>query len=114
LNLPLYLLKRLKEKVDAGADYVTQMFFDNAKYFNLCQSQRNGIVPIIPGIKPLAGTKTFANFTANFPIDLSEDLIDAVDKCKTNADETSGYRMGYSAITRIELLGSCLALLFDG
>jgi hypothetical protein len=36
--------------------------------------------------------------TTNFP-DLSEDLIDAVDKCKTNADETSGYRMGYSAIT---------------
>jgi hypothetical protein len=33
----------------------------------------------------IGGTKTFANFTANFQL-IAEDLIDAVDKCKTNAD----------------------------
>ena len=50
-------LRRLKEKVDAGADYVvTQMFFDNTKYFEFVKAAREiGInVPIIPGIKPLA------------------------------------------------------------
>jgi len=50
-------LKRLKEKVDAGADYVvTQMFFDNKKYFEFVDAAKKaGIdVPIIPGIKPIA------------------------------------------------------------
>ena len=50
-------LKRLKEKVDAGAHYVvTQMFFDNKRYFEFVSKAREiGInVPIIPGIKPLA------------------------------------------------------------
>ena len=50
-------LKRLKEKVDAGADYVvTQMFFDNEKYFKFVDAAKKaGInVPIIPGIKPIA------------------------------------------------------------
>ena len=54
-------LKRLKEKVDAGADYVvTQMFFDNQKYFTFVEEARKmGIdVPIIPGIKPIAISKT--------------------------------------------------------
>ena len=53
-------LRRLKEKVDAGADYVvTQMFFDNTKYFEFVAKAREmGItVPIIPGIKPIAVQK---------------------------------------------------------
>ncbi|MDC6457449.1 methylenetetrahydrofolate reductase, partial [Flavobacteriaceae bacterium] len=53
-------LKRLKEKVDAGADYVvTQMFFDNQKYFEFVAAAKEmGIdVPIIPGIKPIAVEK---------------------------------------------------------
>jgi methylenetetrahydrofolate reductase (NADPH) len=58
---------------------VTQMFFDNAKYFDFVAKAREmGItVPIIPGIKPY-GTKTFANLPQIFRIDLPEDLIDAV------------------------------------
>lgn len=82
-------LKRLKEKVDAGADYVvTQMFFDNAKYFEFVAKAREmGItVPIIPGIKPLAVQRHLQILPQIFRIDLPEDLIDAVDKCKTNAD----------------------------
>ena len=82
-------LKRLKEKVDAGADYVvTQMFFDNAKYFEFVKKAREiGItIPIIPGIKPIAVQKHLQILPQIFRIDLPEDLINAVDKCKNNAE----------------------------
>ena len=81
-------LKRLKEKVDAGADYVvTQMFFDNAKYFEFVAKAREmGItVPIIPGIKPIAVERHLQVLPQIFRIDLPEDLIAAVEKCKNNA-----------------------------
>jgi methylenetetrahydrofolate reductase (NADPH) len=82
-------LRRLKEKVDAGADYVvTQMFFDNQKYFEFVEAAKEiGInVPIIPGIKPLAIQKHLQLLPQVFKIDLPEPLIAAVEKCKTNSD----------------------------
>ena len=82
-------LKRLKEKVDAGADYVvTQMFFDNVKYFEFVAKAREmGImVPIIPGIKPIAVQRHLQVLPQIFRIDLPEDLINAIDQCKNNAD----------------------------
>ena len=82
-------LKRLKEKVDAGADYVvTQMFFDNQKYFNFVKAAKDiGItVPIIPGIKPIAVQRHLQLLPQVFKIDLPEDLITAVDSCKNNKD----------------------------
>ncbi|MBU2939928.1 methylenetetrahydrofolate reductase [NAD(P)H] [Lacinutrix sp. C3R15] len=80
-------LKRLKEKVDAGADYVvTQMFFDNQKYFQFVEAAKvAGInVPIIPGIKPIAVQRHLQLLPQVFKIDLPEDLIQAVDSCKDN------------------------------
>ncbi len=80
-------LKRLKEKVDAGAHYVvTQMFFDNKKYFEFVDAARKmGIeVPIIPGIKPIAVKRHLQLLPQVFRIDLPQDLIDAVDDCKDN------------------------------
>lgn len=80
-------LKRLKEKVDAGADYiVTQMFFDNKKYFEFVEAAKNiGIyVPIIPGIKPLAVKRHLQLLPQVFRIDLPEVLISEVEKCTTN------------------------------
>jgi methylenetetrahydrofolate reductase (NADPH) len=82
-------LKRLKEKVDAGADYVvTQMFFDNQKYFQFVQAARDiGIeVPIIPGIKPIAVERHLQLLPQVFKIDLPESLITAVEGCKTNKE----------------------------
>ncbi|NNL16496.1 MAG: methylenetetrahydrofolate reductase [NAD(P)H] [Flavobacteriaceae bacterium] len=80
-------LKRLKEKVDAGADYVvTQMFFDNIKYFEFVDlAKQMGInVPIIPGIKPIAIKRHLQLLPKVFKIDIPEDLIFAVEKCKNN------------------------------
>jgi methylenetetrahydrofolate reductase (NADPH) len=82
-------LKRLKEKVDAGADYVvTQMFFDNSKYFEFVDKAREmGItVPIIPGIKPIAVKKHMQLLPQVFRVDLPEDLISAIEKCKSSAE----------------------------
>lgn len=81
-------LKFLKLKVDLGAEYiVTQMFFDNKKYFDFVDRCREaGInVPIIPGIKPIT-TKAQSNILPTiFYIDIPEELADEVDKCKDNA-----------------------------
>lgn len=84
-----YDLKRLKEKVDAGADYVvTQMFFDNKKYFEFVDAARAiGInIPIIPGLKPIATKNHLRILPQVFKIDFPEDLIDAVTSCKNNAE----------------------------
>ena len=82
-------LKRLKEKVDAGAHYVvTQMFFDNSKFFEFVTKAREmGItVPIIPGIKPIAVKRHLQVLPQIFRIDLPEDLIHAVEQCKSATD----------------------------
>ncbi len=81
-------LKYLKNKIDLGAEYiVTQMFFDNQRFFEFVAKCREiGItVPIIPGIKPIT-TKTQTNVLPTiFHIDLPEELADEIEKCKDNA-----------------------------
>nr|WP_299384987.1 methylenetetrahydrofolate reductase [NAD(P)H] [Allomuricauda sp.] len=82
-------LKRLKQKVELGADYVvTQMFFDNKKYFEFVKEARKmGIdVPIIPGIKPIAVKRHLQLLPQVFRVDIPEDLIDAVEACKNNKE----------------------------
>ena len=80
-------LKYLKLKVDLGAEYiVTQMFFDNQKYFDFVKACREvGInVPIIPGIKPITTKSQASILPTTFHIDLPEDLADEVEKCSDN------------------------------
>ena len=82
-------LKYLKMKVDAGAEYiVTQMFFDNRKYFDFVKSCRDaGItVPIIPGLKPITTLRDISVLPKVFFIDIPEDLVKEVQKCKTNEE----------------------------
>ncbi len=81
-------LKYLKLKVDLGAEYiVTQMFFNNKKYFEFVEKCREaGInVPIIPGIKPITAKSQATILPTIFHIDLPEELADEVEKCKDNA-----------------------------
>jgi len=82
-------LKHLKDKVDAGAEYImTQLFFDNQKYFDFVKACRDmGItVPIIPGLKPLTTKKQLSVLPRIFHVDIPTDLSEAVMKCKTDAD----------------------------
>lgn len=79
----------LKKKVELGAEYiVTQMFFDNQKYFDFVKLCReNDIqVPIIPGIKPLALMNQITVLPKIFSIDMPEELDIEVRKCKTNKE----------------------------
>lgn len=82
-------MKYLKKKVDMGAEYiVTQMFFDNEKYFEFVDKCReNDIhVPVIPGLKPITTLKHMSILPSIFHVDLPDDLVDALEKCKDNAD----------------------------
>jgi methylenetetrahydrofolate reductase (NADPH) len=77
----------LKKKIKNGAEYiVTQMFFDNQKYFDFVKKCRlEGItVPIIPGLKPIATKKQLNLIPHRFHVDLPETLILEIIKCKDN------------------------------
>lgn len=77
----------LKQKVEAGADYIiTQMFFDNKKYFEFVKRCREeGInCPIIPGLKPISTIKQLSLLPHRFHVDLPQDLIQAVEACSSN------------------------------
>jgi methylenetetrahydrofolate reductase (NADPH) len=87
-NFEIDLLKT-KEKVDAGAGYImTQMFFDNQKYFDYVKACREiGInVPIIPGLKPITNKKQLTILPRIFHVDIPTDLSNAINKCKTDAE----------------------------
>ncbi|MFC0773715.1 methylenetetrahydrofolate reductase [NAD(P)H] [Terrimonas alba] len=82
-------LNYLKAKVDGGADYIiTQMFFDNTKYYEFVKACRDiGItVPIIPGLKPIYSKKQLTVLPKTFHIDLPADLANEIVKCKTDEE----------------------------
>lgn len=79
----------LKNKVDAGAQYiVTQMFFDNSKFYSFVERCRAaGInVPIIPGIKPIVTRKQLTVLPKVFHVDIPSELAAAILECKSDDD----------------------------
>jgi len=82
-------LKWLKHKVDCGSDYiVTQMFFDNKKYFSFVEACRAaGItVPIIPGLKPLSTSSQLNILPHHFHIDIPQELTEQVLRAKSKEE----------------------------
>ena len=82
-------IENLKHKVESGASYiVTQMFFDNRKFCRFRDECRKvGItVPIIAGIKPISAMNDIKLLPQAFHIDLPNDLVKAVQKCKTDKE----------------------------
>ncbi len=79
----------LKQKVEAGAQYiVTQMFFDNERYFRFVERLRaEGInVPVIPGLKPLTTLGHRSMLPKTFHIDFPADLVKELQRCTSNDD----------------------------
>ncbi len=91
-------LQYLKAKVEAGAEYiVTQMFFDNKKYFDFVEKcKENGInVPIIPGLKPIKTLNHISFLPKFFKIDFPDELSHELLKCKDDkAVEQVGIEWG--------------------
>ena len=82
-------IQNLRGKVEAGADYiVTQMFFDNKKFFTFVELCRKaGInVPIIPGLKPISSKKQIDMLPRAFHIDIPQELVSLMNKTKTAED----------------------------
>ncbi|MDO9510525.1 MAG: methylenetetrahydrofolate reductase [Bacteroidales bacterium] len=80
-------IRYLKQKVDAGASYiVTQLFFDNQKYFDFVKLCRdNDIhVPIIAGIKPISLKNHLQVLPKIFHTEIPDELVREVEKCKDN------------------------------
>ncbi|MBO7138780.1 MAG: methylenetetrahydrofolate reductase [Bacteroidaceae bacterium] len=87
-------IQHLRQKVEAGADYiVTQMFFDNDKFFRFVDSCRQaGItVPIIPGLKPISSKKQIDLLPRSFHIDIPLPLVNLLEKTKSPED---AYKLG--------------------
>jgi methylenetetrahydrofolate reductase (NADPH) len=79
----------LLEKQKLGAQYaVTQLFFDNQKFFDfVAKARQMGItIPIIPGIKPLAKLSQLTVVPRTFHCDIPEPLAREIVKCKTDDD----------------------------
>ena len=79
----------LKQKQDMGADYaVTQLFYDNRKYFDFVKRARAmGItIPIVPGIKPFAKCSQITMVPKTFHCDMPQELAAEAVKCKTDDD----------------------------
>ena len=102
-------IEYLKQKVDAGAHYiVTQMFFDNAKYFDfVARCRREGIeVPIVAGIKPFSTKAQLSLLPQVFGVNIPEELSRAV---ASAADNTAVRRIGIEWA-----IGQCRELIRQG
>jgi methylenetetrahydrofolate reductase (NADPH) len=112
-------LAYLKAKVEAGADYiVTQMFFNNHKFFEFEKRCReHGItVPIIPGLKPITTKKQLSVIPRTFHVDLPTELSTEIDKCREDKDvELVGQEWLLQQSKELKKSGcSCFTLLYIG
>lgn len=76
-----YDLQKLKDKVDQGAHYIiTQMFYDNTKFFQFVEQARElGItIPIIPGLNPLLKEEDLTILPRTFHLTIPQQLVDKI------------------------------------
>lgn len=103
----------LKKKVEAGAEYiVSQMFFDNSKYFEFVKRCRDaGInVPIVPGLKPLTFLNQLTVLPKIFHVDIPEAFAKELRRCKSD-EEAAAAGVEWTTMQAKELLSGGVNLL---
>lgn len=100
-------IARLKEKVDAGAEYlITQLFFDNAHYFRFLEKiTAAGIsVPVLPGLMPLTGYKQMQNFTKMMQVGIPDELRRGIERWEGDKDGLFKFSVDYASRQAQDLL----------
>jgi methylenetetrahydrofolate reductase (NADPH) len=100
-------LRYLKQKVDAGVDYlITQLFFDNELYFNFVERARAiGItVPIIPGVMPITGYGQIARITSLCGATMPEHVLAELDARQDDAEAVAEFGVSYATMQCADLL----------
>lgn len=98
---------RLKEKVDAGAEYlITQLFFDNSYYFRFLEkAAAAGVhVPILPGLMPLTGYKQMQNFTQMMKVTVPEELRRGIERWQDDKEALFNFSVEHASRQAAELL----------
>ncbi len=100
-------ISRLKEKVDAGAEYlITQLFFDNACYFSFLEkAAAAGIkVPVLPGLMPITGYKQMQNFTKMMQVCVPDELRRGIERWEGDRDGMFKFSVDYASRQARQLL----------
>ena len=100
-------LRYLKQKVDAGVDYlITQLFFDNELYFDFVERARAiGItVPIIPGVMPITGYGQIARITSLCGATMPEHVLAELDARQDDAEAVAEFGVSYATMQCADLL----------
>jgi methylenetetrahydrofolate reductase (NADPH) len=100
-------LRYLKEKVDAGVDYlITQLFFDNELYFDfVARARAIGIdIPIIPGIMPITGYGQISKITSMCGATMPEHVLTELDARKDDAQAVADFGVSYATMQCADLL----------
>lgn len=100
-------VRRLKEKVDAGAEYlITQLFFDNAAYFRFLErTTAAGIsVPVLPGLMPITGYKQIGKFTQLMNISVPAALRSGLERWENDKAGLFAFSVEYASRQGEELL----------
>ena len=102
-------LRRLKEKVDAGADFIiTQLYFDNKDFFRFVKRSREiGIaVPIIAGIMPVTNVAQIKKFTAMCGAVIPKQMLTELNPIADDPDAVTQYGIDWSTRQCRELLAA--------
>ncbi|HEV7493450.1 methylenetetrahydrofolate reductase [NAD(P)H] [Baekduia sp.] len=100
-------LRYLKQKVDAGVDYlITQLFFDNELYFDfVARARAVGItVPIIPGVMPITGYGQIARITSLCGATMPEHVLAELDARQDDAEAVAEFGVSYATMQCADLL----------